>query len=350
MEKLISIVVPCYNVEQYVDRCFQSLENQTIGIENLEIIFVDDDSTDHTWEHLVAMEQKYPDSITVIHCDENGRQGKARNIGMIYATAPYIGFVDSDDWIEPDMFEKLYEKMRTYNPDIVMCGSWRDTGKAEQVLSPRRASDKEDWQLLINSIEKRKYFLASSSMGFCVWNKLYKKELIEKNNIYFPEHLAYEDHFFATLLYFYVEKIYVLEEKLYHYFVNDQSTVMEDNAVHHFDILSVDTLLWDECEKRGLLKDFRKEMEYQFLSLCYLTSVKMLLLRFQNVPYDFFIDMQQQVLKRVPNYHDNQYVAELVTDVYQIVLELLDKDLSESELNAIFHSLRNYVKKGLLKV
>lgn len=350
MEKIISIIVPCFNVEKYIDRCFQSLENQTIGIEKLEIIFVDDGSTDHTWEHLVAMEQKYPDSIAIIHCDENGHQGKARNIGMEYASAPYLGFVDSDDWVEPDMFERMYEKICSYNSDIVMCNSWRDTGKPEQVLSSRRVDGREDRQLLINTMEKRKCLLANSSIGFCVWNKLFKRELIMNNNILFPEQLAYEDHYFATLLYFYVEKVYILEERLYHYFINEQSTVMEDNAVHHFDILSVDTLLWEECEKRGFLRDYRKEMEYQFLSLCYLTSVKMLLLRFENVPYDFFRKMQQEVLLRVPNYHDNQYVAEFVTDLYKIILELLDRDLTEPELNAIFCSLRNYVKKGQLKV
>ncbi len=103
MDKLISIIIPCYNVQSYIDRCFQSLLAQTIDFDRLEIILVDDCSTDATWEKLTAIEAAYPESVMIIHCDENGHQGTARNIGLTYASAPYIGFVDSDDWIEPDM-------------------------------------------------------------------------------------------------------------------------------------------------------------------------------------------------------------------------------------------------------
>lgn len=350
MEKQISIIVPCYNVENYIDRCFRSIEKQTIGIDRLEIILVDDCSTDSTWEHLIAFEKRYPESVTVIRCDENGRQGKARNIGLAYATSPYIGFVDSDDWIESDMFQKLYEKMILYNSDIVMCASWRDMDCADQVLPPKREKEKDDRFLLIDTEEKRKLLLANSILEFCVWNKLYRRDFLEENHINFPENLAYEDHYFATLLYFYVKRIYILEERLYHYFVNQQSTVMSANATHHMDILSVDILLWDECEKRGLLECYREELEYQFLALCYLTSFKMLLLRYDSFPYDFFQRMKQEVIMRVPNYQLNKYVDEFVTDVYKIILELLNKDMGEEELKAVFSMLQDYIKRGMLKV
>ena len=107
----ISIIIPCYNVEKYLMRCFLSLKNQTIGIENLELIFVDDASTDDTWDIIQKIENKYSQNVIAVHCDENGRQGRARNIGMTYATAEYIGFVDSDDWVEPNMFEILLDEM-----------------------------------------------------------------------------------------------------------------------------------------------------------------------------------------------------------------------------------------------
>lgn len=350
MEKLISIIVPCYNVEKYIDRCVNSLVGQTLGVDRLEIILVDDCSTDHTWECLVAIEQRYPESVAIVHCDENGRQGRARNIGLQYASAPYISFIDSDDWVELDMFEKMYAKSCQTNADIVMCDYWRDFDSADQKLPPKRDPGKQDRNLLIDTVDKRKLFFAGSIMEFSACYKLYKAELIFDNQLCFPEKLAYEDHYFATLLYFYAKKVYILEERFYHYYVNPNSTVMTGNSSHHFDILNVDTLLWDECEKRGLLEDYREEMEYQFLSLCYLTSVKMLLLRMQTVPYDFFVQLKSEVLKRVPEYRTNKYVKELVTDLYKIVLELLDKDLSEAELDTIFHSLYDYVKSGQLKM
>lgn len=350
MEKLISIIVPCYNVENYIERCFLSLAKQTIGIEKLEIILVDDCSKDNTWQYLEKIENQYPESVMIIHCDENGRQGRARNIGMQYASASFIGFVDADDWVEPDMYEKLYEKMVLHRCDVAMCDSWRDPGREDVLLPPKREAGAQNRNMLIDTVEKRRHFFAGSYMGFCVWNKLYKAELLRDNNLFFPENLAYEDHYFAALVYFYVERLYILEERLYHYFVNENSTVMSVGAAHHMDILQVDTMLWDACEQRGLLELYRTELEYQFLSLCYLTTVKMMLIRMQRIPYDFFMRLKEEVLRRVPNYHANPYVAELVTDVYKIILELLDKDYSEAELTALFDTLSLYAKQGKIRL
>ena len=105
----ISVIIPCYNAENVLDNCLESLTAQTIGIENLEIILVNDASTDGTYDRLCQWEQKYPDSIMVINCTENGRQGRARNIGLEYAGADYIGYMDIDDIAEPEMFEELYK-------------------------------------------------------------------------------------------------------------------------------------------------------------------------------------------------------------------------------------------------
>lgn len=348
MAKQISIIVPCYNVEKYIDRCFNSLVSQTIGIDCLELIFVDDCSTDHTWDRLVELEKTCPESVIIIHCDENGRQGRARNIGLECASAPCIGFVDADDWIEPDMYEKLYTKLTENNCDIAMCRSWRDPGREEAKLPPKQTG--EDRVLFIDTVKKRRMLLACSSMEFLVWNKLYRAELLFDNNIFFPEQLAYEDHFFATLLYFYVKKVYILEERLYHYFVNEQSTVLSANASHHFDILTVDSLLWFECETRGFMQNYRVEIEYQFLVLCYLISMKMMILRLPEVPYDFFVHLKEETLKRVQNYGQNPYVKELVTDANKLVLDLLSSSVSEQELKVFCDTLRDYVKKGLLKL
>lgn len=95
----ISVIIPYHNVEQYIDRTLSSLSSQTIGVENLEIICVDDASTDNIWEHLLAWEQKYPENILLVQCEENGRQGRARNIGLSHATDEWIAFIDSDDWM-----------------------------------------------------------------------------------------------------------------------------------------------------------------------------------------------------------------------------------------------------------
>ena len=130
---LISIVIPCYNVEKYIDRCLESILEQTIGVTNLEVICVDDCSTDATLDRLKIWESKFPDNIMVISYEKNIRQGGARNIGLQYCSSAYIGFIDGDDWIEADMYRNLYERMSCGNYDLVSCKYIRDDGRGEIV-------------------------------------------------------------------------------------------------------------------------------------------------------------------------------------------------------------------------
>ncbi len=349
MDKLISIIIPCYNVEKYIDRCFASLLAQTIGFDRLEIILVDDCSTDGTWEKLTAIEAAHPASVMIIHCDENGRQGRARNIGLQYASAPYIGYVDSDDWIEPDMYEKLYDKMTAHDCDIVMCQNWRDNGMPSLPLAPKQTGA-ADRLFEIDTPDKRRTFIACGSIGYGVWDKLFTRDFLVRNDIFFPEGVAYEDHFFSTLLYFYTRRAYILEERLYHYYINPASTVLSPDASHHFDMLTVDRLMWAECERRGFLAGYRRELEYQFLTLCYLASMKMLCLRLKKPPYDFFLELKEETLKRVPDYRSNPYVKDYVTELNQILLQLLELPVSERELDAVCDAVRKKFTAGTLQI
>lgn len=349
MGKQISVIIPCYNVEKYIDRCFRSLMAQTFGVEQMELIFVDDASTDGTWEKLMQCEEACPESVLIIHCDENGRQGRARNIGLQYASAPYIGFVDADDWIEPDMYEKLYGKMTEHHCDIAMCQSLRDTGTGS-LRSGSADTGSEGRLFRIDSMEKRKTFIACGSMGYRVWDKLYAGKFLQENQIFFPEGLAYEDHFFVTLLYFYAVRIYVTEEKLYHYYVNQTSTVLQMDSTHHFDVLAADRLMWAECENRGFLTDYRPEMEYLFLTLCYLVAMKMISLRMTKVPYDFFLELKEETVRRVPDYRRNPYIREYLNEMDQMVLQLLALPIGEEDLCAVCDAINAKYSKGVLQI
>ena len=105
--KKISVIIPCYNSVKWLPKCFMSLVEQSIGIDNLELIFVNDASTDdgQTWDMLKEMEKAYPESIIIIDLPYNRRQGGARNEGLKYASGEYIAFVYSDDWIEEVLYE-----------------------------------------------------------------------------------------------------------------------------------------------------------------------------------------------------------------------------------------------------
>lgn len=186
MSKKISVIVPCYNVEKYIDRCVKSIVNQTIGIENLEVIFVNDASTDHTLSKLQEWESRYPDDIMVITYDENLRQGGARNLGLQYASCEYIGFVDSDDWVELDMYETLLQPMEQGHYDRVLGKFVRSKVENEPVPDSKNREDKK----YIFSESNGIYFCDIPDYGNVgeaggVYTGLYKKDVIIKNGVFF---------------------------------------------------------------------------------------------------------------------------------------------------------------------
>ena len=319
----ISVIIPCYNVELYIDRCLTSITSQTIDLSLLEIICIDDASTDNTWKKLQEWEAEFPENIMIIHCDENGRQGKARNIGLQYSSAPWIAYVDSDDWVELDYFEKLYSLALQTECDIVTCQFERDSAAELSFLSDRETG-KADRCMLIDTWEKRKLFIVLKSMDALAWGKLIRKSLLMDHQIFFPENLAYEDTYFASLLHLYTEKVYFLEEKLYHYFVNENSTVLQTDSGHHLDLLTVQVILWNEWKRRGFLESFKEELEYDFLYSCYLRFLKVIVLRYQVPSFHLFSLLQSLISERIPDYSKNLYIQQIEQpELYQMLFRTI---------------------------
>ncbi len=211
---VISVIVPVYNVEKYLDRCVESLLHQTY--EKLEIILVDDGSTDNSG--VMCDEYAARDGrIKVIH-KENGGLSDARNAGMEIATGEYIGFVDSDDWAETDMYERLCGLCRDKGLDIVAArfceaveGVDRETAFTGEFL------EMDGRELLrLNIFGDAKYVVTNS-----VWDRLYRRELLE--GIVFPVGRKYEDIRFTTQVFLRAKKCGYLDAKVYHYTIRDDS-------------------------------------------------------------------------------------------------------------------------------
>ena len=167
---LISVIVPVYKVEKYLDRCVESIVNQTY--KNLEIILVDDGSPDNCGAMCDNWAEK-DSRIKVIH-KENGGLSDARNAGMNTATGDLMGFVDSDDYISPDMYQLLYENMLENNSDISACG-------VQIVFEDDRPANllTKDSNIVLNTGEAMKAIIEESYLKQPVWYKLYKTELIK---------------------------------------------------------------------------------------------------------------------------------------------------------------------------
>lgn len=220
MEDLISVIVPIYKVENYLPKCVESIRNQTYH--NLEIILVDDGSPDHCGElcDKYASEDK---RIKVIH-KKNGGLSDARNAGIDIAKGAYIGFVDGDDYVHPQMYEFLHKGIKDKNAQISIC---KYQNVKEDEFVSLHCKNNVKWITLANDQEKFEYSLGEfTTVCFTVaWNKLYKAELFKE--IRYPYGKIHEDEFTTYKTIELADRIVYTEEALY-YYVQRQGSIMDN--------------------------------------------------------------------------------------------------------------------------
>ncbi len=245
MDKLlISIIVPVYKTEQYLDRCVESIVSQTY--KNLEIILVDDDSPDNCPQMCDAWAEK-DNRIKVLHIENKG-VANARNQGLDVATGDFIGFVDSDDYIEPDMFETLLNNLTDNNADISLCGY--QINEEENAVANLR---------MVTPLDAMKLICMGDYKYGVLWNKLYKKDVIK--HIKMPDFVCCEDLIFNYYVFKNAQSIVECDSKLYHYFQNEDSIVHSNFGINSFDAVKSKELMLSnekntELEKyavRGLI-------------------------------------------------------------------------------------------------
>lgn len=342
--KKISIIIPCYNVESYIDRCVESLVYQTIGVDNLELIFVDDASTDRTVERLKKWEERYPDSVLLVCCAENHKQGAARNIGLCYASAEYIAYVDSDDWVEQTMYEKMYAKVEQYHPDVVSVLYTRDTqdGRVEMAADPKKNG--EQYVEIHTQQEREQFLLEGLTSG--VWSGIYRREMLQSDEgLVFPEDLRYEDNYWSSVLAMVVSSYYIINEHLYHYMINENSTIMEQNAMHHLDRLVIELMKIEEYKRRGVFELYHDKIEFNFLRMYFINTIRILFVRFDRIPYDMIYTMQQQVLELFPDYEKNPYLDQL-PQLQSELLKIVKVPLDEAKIDILANAYRKVLREA----
>lgn len=225
MQELISVIVPIYKVELYLNRCIQSIVNQTYS--DLEIILVDDGSPDKCPE--ICDEWKKKDSrIKVIH-KKNGGLSDARNAGMQIMTGDYVSYVDSDDWISNDMYEKMLNTIKQYRADICEC-------RFEKTSSDIKA-DKKGYKTDVNILNKEEALKAvvEEKINPVVWNKIYKREIA--GGLFFEKGKCNEDEFWTYKAVDKAQKIIQIEDVCYYYFFREDSIINETYKIQRLDAL-----------------------------------------------------------------------------------------------------------------
>lgn len=220
---MISVIVPIYNVEKYLNRCIESIVNQTYR--DLEIILVDDGSTDHCGEMCDDWVRK-DERIKIIH-KENGGLSDARNAGMKIANGNYIAFVDSDDWIDLFMYEHMMRIMNANQSEIVSCG-FRKVQKKELGNEPSEIQWKQ-----YDAESALKAMITEKGLNQVVWNKLYERSIID--GIWFEKGKCNEDEFWSYQVIGRAKRITAIKNVYYNYFQREDSIINEIYSLKRLD-------------------------------------------------------------------------------------------------------------------
>ncbi len=340
--KKVSVIVPCYNAAEYLDRCMEHLLKQTIGTENMEIILIDDASTDDgaTLGLLTAYEEKYPDTILVIALEENMREGGARNIGISYAGGEYLVFCDADDWLAYRALEILYRTAVQYDADVV---EYRykvvsdDTETGEEIEQGNGSYLKELW----DEETKRKTLMASTdefSLG-CM-RKFYKASLIKDNQIRFAQRLICEEPSFTLPVRLY-EKVHVfVDAKLYFYLQTHNSTVHRNWDAHKWDNARVWLLLIEDLKERGLFERCRAEVECMFYDWGFGLSISMLIQKGYTLTAEEMSFLKDMLLHLFPDILQNKYVMEKEEEFDRILKTILKVELTPGNVWGLNQALK----------
>ena len=248
----VSVVVAVYNVEDYLEKCLDSLLNQTL--KDIEILCVDDGSTDHSNEILYIYKNRDP-RIQVLE-KKNGGLSDARNYGMKFATAPYIQFVDSDDFMEPDALEKASRKLDETGADMVMYDVYQyymKTGTKEVIRNcyseDRTYTLEENPEMITNVLN-------------AAWNKMYRISLFKDNGIEYPFGYLYEDLGTTYKLMLKANKIAFVNEPLYDYLVDRPGNITQSFNKKAYHILDMARETMDYYRNEGVFEKYYEELKY----------------------------------------------------------------------------------------
>ena len=262
---MLSVIIPVYNVENYLNECLDSVTSQTL--EDMEIICIDDGSTDNSPDILKEYSKK--DKRIKIITKENGGQATARNLGIKEAQGEYIAFVDSDDFIEPTMFEKLYTKSKDNNLDIAMCKIATYDNQTEEIkdnvwyymLGVFRDFEKD----IFNHKDTKEF---TCHIAVTPYNKIYKTTLLKENNILFPEGLIFEDEKFFYDTYLRAKRVSIVDEFLYYYRINRKGSTVDTIKDNDFsDIVPISKLIRETFKETDNYEDYKILLSNRFIHL-----------------------------------------------------------------------------------
>jgi len=297
----VSVIVPVYNVEKYLSKCLDSLANQTL--KDIEIIIVNDGSPDNSQNIIDKYTKKYKNMKSYIK--KNGGLSDARNFGIKKATGKYLSFIDSDDYVTHDMYEKMYNKAITNNFDIVVCDlNYIYNNKIKKVYSHIKKDT--------NNIKKEMLDIYPSAC-----NKIFKKELFD-TGIEFKKGIWFEDVEFLYRLLPSVKNIGVIHEHFNQYVQRDGSiTNSIDKRIYNY----IDNWngIIDFYKENKIYDEYQKELEFCYVRYIFATFIKQVS-KYPKKDYEEAVTLAiKNVSKQFPNYKKNKYFYQSIKGLYLLL-------------------------------
>ncbi len=298
----LSVIVPVYNTagEGKLEYCLDSLIGQTLS--DLEIVAVDDCSTDQSWEILTRYEKENPGRLRAVHSEVNRKQGGAKNIGLSLAQGEWIGFMDSDDWAAPDMYERLVRLAESEGADMAGCDyclTDEHSMKVGQVVHNNRPEQS-------GVLDHEKYASLILDSGSLVV-KIYRREIILGCESRFPEGIFYEDNALGNTWMLRAKHFVYLPEPLYYYYQHEASTVHTITKQRCQDRMEAGRLMIAEARKNGYFMEYYKELECSFAVLFYVNTLFSYMFGVKKKELSFVQALGREMRETFPNFQENPY-------------------------------------------
>ncbi len=337
----VSVIIPCHNSSSTLMRCWDSIKHQTMDLVEMEIFFVDDASDDDnaTWERLLKIENEAPETVSILHLDENMRQGGARNAVLPYIHGKYFMFLDSDDTLATNALKTLYQKAEMTCADMVLfnCMYRNDEGD-----STPRLQYKEPRSLDLSVDEIKRKCLLGVGINFGCVDKFYSTEFYNSVGSLFPEHMVYEEPLFVYPLFLYAGRVEIITDYLYNYYVHPNSTMTYTAYQRRGDHPAVQFLLLDWLKKDKIVYSrYREEIMIYIIWSAFVETLSFT----KNDPksdtaYQFYEYIRSIIISEFPDYSKNRYINRIG---YQDILSYLEKPIDSRET---LEELNTLVKKA----
>ena len=313
----LSVIVPVYNMasDQKLVWCLDSLMNQTIT--DYEVLAVDDCSTDNSLEILRSYEQRYPEKCKVIASPENKKQGGAKNLGLEQAKGEWIGFIDSDDWVTADYYEKLIGRGEETGADMVGC-DYHLTHEHSMAIGQVVHNNRKSQTGILTKEKYRSLILDSGSLVV----KVYRRHIILDYPNRFPEGIFYEDNAISNSWMLRAKHFEYLEEPLYYYYQHDTSTVHTINKRRCEDRMDAARIMVKEAREFHFLEEYYPEIESSFTTLFYVNTLFTYMAGVKKKEYSFVKALGKEMRDTFPGFRDNSYYRERVHEEERRLIDM----------------------------